>query len=411
MTDVHTVFYSWQADLPSRSNRAFIEESLKGAVNELQTDGSLELDIRVDRDTVGLPGSPRITDAILAKISRASVFVPDVSIVATSAEGKACPNPNVLLELGYAIAKLGWDRIVMVMNTAFGEVADLPFDLRGHRVMPYVVDPAPDTPKAEQRRNLERGLKDAIGTILGERQTRSAAELVQQQRDLIREARQFAQTRLDMIGRQQGPVANLTSQRLICIHSIPAGSIAGENTIAVNELDPQTAYLPPFGSTGFNDEFNGDGLLRVSPDGKGKNRSYLQVFPDGRLESVNSEMMIGRGRADGLPGPAFCRSLAEFLVHGIRFYGAIKVVPPICIVVTLVGVRDVPLLVESNPSFVPCPFDRDVVRLSEIVVGDFADGTDPRRLLRPALDKLWQHAGLERCPYFLPNGTWNLRSL
>lgn len=43
------------------------------------------------------------------------------------------PSPNVLVELGYAIARLGWDRIILVMNIEFGPAERLPFDLRSRR--------------------------------------------------------------------------------------------------------------------------------------------------------------------------------------------------------------------------------------------------------------------------------------
>jgi hypothetical protein len=411
MGEVQTVFYSWQADLPSRTNRSFIEECLERAAKALRADDSLKVEVRIDRDTADVGGSPAIAETILKKISRAEIFVPDVSIVARTEGGKACPNPNVLLELGYAVSELGWDRIIMVMNTAFGALTELPFDLKGRRVMPYLVDAAPGVPKAEERRRLEAKLKDAMAAILGERQTHTDAERRQERHNLIEQARQFSEARLNMISRRQGPAASLSSEKLICIHIVPAAATSSENTFAVNELDTREAFLPPFGSTGFNTEFNGEGLLRVAPDSAGKNWSYLQVFRNGTIESVNSQMLVGRGREHGLPAPAFCRLLGMFLSDVIRFFQAVNIPPPVCILLTVVGVKDTPLLVEANPGYHVCGFDRDVIRLPEIVLDDFATNPDPKRLLRPPLDVLWQHAGLDSCPYFLPDGTWNLRIL
>ena len=43
----------------------------------------------------------------------------------------------MLIELGYAIKALGPHRIVMVMNTAFGAIEQLPFDLRLKRILTY----------------------------------------------------------------------------------------------------------------------------------------------------------------------------------------------------------------------------------------------------------------------------------
>jgi hypothetical protein len=87
---------------------------------------------------------------------------------------------------------------------------------------------------------------------------------------------------------------------------VPATAISNDTLVAVNELNTQPTFLPPFGSTGYNTDFNGDGLLRIDTGPDGKTESYLQIFRNGILESVNSRMLIGRGREDGLPGPAFC---------------------------------------------------------------------------------------------------------
>ncbi|BDG72529.1 hypothetical protein Rmf_24580 [Roseomonas fluvialis] len=90
----------------------------------------------LDRDTAGLPGTPDITQSILTKISASDVFVADVSIIFQGTT-RPTPNPNVLIELGYAIAELGWDNVILVMNAAFGGPELLPFDLRGRRVAVY----------------------------------------------------------------------------------------------------------------------------------------------------------------------------------------------------------------------------------------------------------------------------------
>ena len=67
------------------------------------------------------------------------MFVADVTFIGTSAkksdhgEVKRLPSPNVLVELGYAVARLGWERIILVMNLQFGPAERLPFDLRSRR--------------------------------------------------------------------------------------------------------------------------------------------------------------------------------------------------------------------------------------------------------------------------------------
>jgi len=119
-------------------NRNFIEEALKRALKSIKKDESETIEPVLDRDTAGLSGSPSITESIFEKIALADVFVADVSIINKDSDERHTPNPNILVELGYAVAQLGWNRILLVQNTVFGGPEELPFDLRGRRVIPYI---------------------------------------------------------------------------------------------------------------------------------------------------------------------------------------------------------------------------------------------------------------------------------
>lgn len=134
------VFYSWQSDLPSKTNRGLIEDALQRAAKRTYEDQSVEIYPVIDRDTKGVPGAPDIAATILRKIDECSVFVADVSIVSGSSTGRPCPNPNVLIELGYALKTLGPERVILVLNKTSGRVEDLPFDLHGKRVTIYEME-------------------------------------------------------------------------------------------------------------------------------------------------------------------------------------------------------------------------------------------------------------------------------
>ena len=155
-----TVFYSWQSDLPNKVNRGFIEEALEKAikqlnknlaVDEVEREGALKL----DKDTQGIPGSPPIVQAIFEKISKAVAFIPDVTFVGRSEEGRPLPNPNVLIEYGWALRELGHSRIISIMNTAYGEptAETLPFDMR-HLRWPVKYH-LPATASADERKKVK----------------------------------------------------------------------------------------------------------------------------------------------------------------------------------------------------------------------------------------------------------------
>jgi hypothetical protein len=159
-----TVFYSWQSDLPNSTNRGFIQRALERAAKDIISDESILVEPVVDRDTSGVPGSPDIATTILEKIDACDVFVCDVSIINHDSENRLTPNPNVLIELGYALKRLGWNRVIMIFNTQFGKVEDLPFDLRMKRVISYsAIQENQD--KASERRKLQKQLTNALKVI------------------------------------------------------------------------------------------------------------------------------------------------------------------------------------------------------------------------------------------------------
>ena len=142
-----TIFFSWQSDLPNKTNRNLIENSIKLALKKINQDSPYSLITEIDRDTKGVLGSPDIVDSILTKIDKCGLFIADISIINSSLNGKRTPNPNVLFELGYAVKCLGWDRVICVFNSDFGDVSELPFDLRNRRILTYETSNISETRK------------------------------------------------------------------------------------------------------------------------------------------------------------------------------------------------------------------------------------------------------------------------
>jgi len=157
------VFYSWQSDLSAAGNRNLIQDSLDRAIRAIGRDKDAGIQAVLDRDTANLAGSPDIANSIFAKIAVSDVFVADVSIV-NRGPTRPSPNPNVLLELGYAIAELGWENTILVMNGAHGGPELLPFDLRGRRIVMYHMADADN--RSEARALLQGRLETALRSAL-----------------------------------------------------------------------------------------------------------------------------------------------------------------------------------------------------------------------------------------------------
>jgi hypothetical protein len=132
----NTVFFAWQLDTPSEQNKDFIWKALEQATasTEVQASpASPELSPRPESDTSGVPGSPNIVETIFKRIRNCAVFVADLTFTTTANSGKFSPNPNVLIELGYAARSIGWERTILVINERYGGAEHLPFDILQHR--------------------------------------------------------------------------------------------------------------------------------------------------------------------------------------------------------------------------------------------------------------------------------------
>lgn len=173
-----TIFYSWQSDSHPKTNHRFIKECLEDAVKQLVEGSHVDAATRVDHDMKGVHGDQDVVPTILSKIDDCDIFVADVTIVAATDEGKNLPNPNVLLELGYAYKAAGPGRIIKLMNTAYGHPElGLPFDL-AHKRWPHTYT-LEETANKERRQKvkqeLSRELTEMIRLILEKEGEKSPA--------------------------------------------------------------------------------------------------------------------------------------------------------------------------------------------------------------------------------------------
>jgi len=165
----YKIFFSWQSDLPYKSNRSFIREAIDEAVEQFSKEGVVEDAPRVDEGMDGVAGTPEVATIMFQKIDGSAIFIGDVSLVGrtepvdANREKKRVPNPNVLLEMGYAAARIGWNRIICVMNEHFGKRHEQPFDVRNRRFpINYSLQPGNDPTRDEVRTKLAGEIKGAI---------------------------------------------------------------------------------------------------------------------------------------------------------------------------------------------------------------------------------------------------------
>jgi hypothetical protein len=179
------VFWSWQSDTPGKVGRHFVRDALTAAIEQLReapdveepTERETRSAMHIDQDRKGISGSPDLARVILEKIEQSAVFVADVTPVGTvTTQSEQEPptkviNPNVAIELGYALHALTDRALLMIMNEHYGTRADLPFDLQS-KAGPIMFTLAPDADRQTilaASRQLTARLVDALKPFIAER--------------------------------------------------------------------------------------------------------------------------------------------------------------------------------------------------------------------------------------------------
>lgn len=126
------VFFCWQSDIPR--NRRILAGCINEAIDRVNKELRPEDRFVFDEAARDVDGSPDLDEVIAKKIARSEIVIGDVTPIG-DLHGKKIPNPNVLLEVGYSGASIGWSRTVLLWDkTVASDSGLLPFDIR-NRVM------------------------------------------------------------------------------------------------------------------------------------------------------------------------------------------------------------------------------------------------------------------------------------
>ncbi len=128
----YKAFYSWQSDKKDVSQK--IETALKNKFKEMEKRG---IYIELVKATDGISGSRVLEEVILENIKRCDFFIADLTPVTrhTTCDGKTklVPNPNCMLEFGYALRHFNPECVIAYMQLEDDDNHyELPFDLN-HR--------------------------------------------------------------------------------------------------------------------------------------------------------------------------------------------------------------------------------------------------------------------------------------
>ena len=290
------VFYAWQSDRLERLNWHLIRFALNLAAKSISDDPAVGVQLRIDADTEGVLGHIPVTDTILKKIASCDAFVPDLTFVAVTEGGKLVPNPNVMLEYGYALRAKSHSVMIPVMNTAYGPAEELPFDM-AHLRHPLRYD-LPTTATNAERRAVRKALTEELETIL----RLMITEATPRQTTLFQEAESVASsafffpagTPIATFGAPGEQEYYFVDDEAIYLRLFPKyndtqpkpGRVGIKNLFQNRRTANPMSWQPMSGIASANDY----GWAVIDPRGNNLTQAITQGFPTGELWGVNSQV-------------------------------------------------------------------------------------------------------------------------
>lgn len=231
--------------------------------------------------------------------------------------------------------------------------------------------------------------------------------------------RRFRIERLGQIAAEETPILMLSSPKII-LHLVPLQSFQTLSRIDLGVATTLPAgLLYPLGALGHHVRLNLDGLLHFQPDqadDRGRTGTYLQLYQNGIIETVDAITLVGYARnrdlADrvalmkAIPSLKFEQHLIGQIPKYLAALKALALQPPFVVMLTLVGVQGFWMFTNYGRTE-GSEIDRDILVFPEIILDKF-ECRPPD--LKPLLDSVWNASGVLQSPYFDASGRWSPNS-
>ncbi len=229
--------------------------------------------------------------------------------------------------------------------------------------------------------------------------------------------RRFRQERLARISSDEAPMP-LWAPARIALHVAPVQAFDDSRSAASSAVDlSRVRTLTLFGGA-YTHRYNLDGVLAFEiAQSNHLCTRYTQVFRNGIIEGVDTVMLRrekgDRTDANWIPNIAFEGKVIEYTRHYLAELVSWGIPGPVLVMLSLIGVRDYVMGVDNMidpPAY--AAIDRDMIAVPETWIEELpANPTDEwvAKMLRGALDAVWQAAGFPKSLNFTAEGEWKPR--
>ncbi len=196
----------------------------------------------------------------------------------------------------------------------------------------------------------------------------------------------------------------------IVLHLIPLESFSPNYSIDLNSIINNPSKLRPIYCSGWNHRINLEGILSYSGDrNDGKSHSYVQLYRNGTIEAVEGLILSADRDKKIIPSLTYELELLKSLTEFLNLAKEIGVNTPIVIFLTLTGIKDWEMGVDRSKFWFDeyYKIDRDILQLPETIIDSY--DIEPKDILRPMFDLIWNACGYERSYNFDETGNWVVR--
>lgn len=213
----------------------------------------------------------------------------------------------------------------------------------------------------------------------------------------------FRFDRVDKIRSGITPV-KLEGDTSIVLYLIPLSSFTVSNYLDLEDIQRKK---PPFPMefSGGDTRYNFDGFLTFSGTSQ-QSYAYAQLFRNGIIESVNNISVIEDEGRNSIYFSHYESEIIATLHKYLDFYRTYEITTPIFVFLSLMNVENCKMVAGSGGfrDFNRHNIVEQELHLPEIVIRDFDE--EPKDILRPMFDAIWQAGGHEKSMNYDENGNY-----
>ncbi len=220
--------------------------------------------------------------------------------------------------------------------------------------------------------------------------------------------RRFRENRIAAIHANETAIPFSKTAKIV-LHIIPISAFDPSVSLDMEKARAEAKYFVPLrysaGATGTM-RYNLEGLLAYVTGSSGLAFSYTQLYRSGIIEIVDSLTLDSNEGKKTIPSVLFEELLIGMLPNYLTGLKYLNVEQPIIVFLTLIGVNGYSMATDALTAVRQKSYeiDKDILLLPETITNSYE--TKAEKILKPAIDAIWNSCGFPKSPYFDEKGQW-----